>query len=310
MTDMNLSPEAIAIIEKVQKLLALAGNNPNEHEAAAASSKAMELLNAYNLDMLIVERAQKTGSGKRSDTKLAGGLYKWQRSLWEEVSKLHFCMYWSIKGMTKGSSYEHRVLGRQENVIGTKVMAEYLQQTVERIAREWAGDPVRYFAKPTISFREGMATRLCERLAKLQREKMADGKRSASNGPPGTALVLADVAQSETDANYDHLYGQGWSARRRAAQAAADAEYVKQRAAAEAWQKANPEEYAQQQAEAARRSEEYWKKEARNAKRRKGVVRMGPSYKGDSDAYWAGRDRGDEISLNRQVDQNDTRRIR
>lgn len=40
-----------AIADKIQKLLALAGNNPNENEAKAALLKAQELMAQYNLDM-------------------------------------------------------------------------------------------------------------------------------------------------------------------------------------------------------------------------------------------------------------------
>lgn len=39
------------ILAKVQKLLALAGNNPNENEANAAYAKAQALIAEYNLDM-------------------------------------------------------------------------------------------------------------------------------------------------------------------------------------------------------------------------------------------------------------------
>lgn len=44
MTDMN------KITDKIQKLLNLAGNNPNEEEAQAALLKAQELMAQYNLD--------------------------------------------------------------------------------------------------------------------------------------------------------------------------------------------------------------------------------------------------------------------
>lgn len=39
------------LMEKVKKLLALAGNNPNENEAKAAMLKAQKLISEYNLDM-------------------------------------------------------------------------------------------------------------------------------------------------------------------------------------------------------------------------------------------------------------------
>lgn len=45
MTDMN------KMLDKVRKLLALAGNNPSEEEAKAAALKAQELIAQYNLDL-------------------------------------------------------------------------------------------------------------------------------------------------------------------------------------------------------------------------------------------------------------------
>lgn len=45
MTDMN------KMIDKVRKLLALAGNNPSEEEAQAAALKAQKLIAQYNLDL-------------------------------------------------------------------------------------------------------------------------------------------------------------------------------------------------------------------------------------------------------------------
>lgn len=40
----ELSPAALAAIGKIEKLLRLAGNNPNEAEAASAMAKVQELL--------------------------------------------------------------------------------------------------------------------------------------------------------------------------------------------------------------------------------------------------------------------------
>ncbi len=43
------------ILDKIQKLIALGGNNPNEHEAARATEKARELLTEYNLTISDIE---------------------------------------------------------------------------------------------------------------------------------------------------------------------------------------------------------------------------------------------------------------
>lgn len=318
----DLTPEELAVISKVEKLLRLAGNNPNEHEAALASEKAMQLLEAYNLDMMILEK-NSGKTGKREDTKFSGGLYPWQRSLWNAVAELHFCKYWFIKGLRAGQQYQHRVLGRQENVVAMRVMAEYLQQTVERLARDWAketnqGSP---FTKSAISYRDGLSYRLVERLKTLraerieadERKKREDAARARHPGSaaPGTALVLVDVIQAEEDANNDHLYGEGWSARRRAEREKANREYDERMAAQEKWQRENPEEYARQQAEQKKRSDEWWKREEKLAKRRKGVTtQRNKAYKGDSNAWYEGKAKGDDIGLDQQVGHNPANKVR
>lgn len=213
----DITNEQRAVIEKVQKLLALAGNNTNEHEAEAATAKAMELLAAYNLSMHSVGSANTTANAKRDDKKRKGGLYAWQRALWQEVAQLNFCMYWSIKGLQKGSTYEHRLLGSEVNVVLTETMADYLQGAVERIAQSWAKEQgyKSVFVREAIAFREGMSHGLTARLQELRARRNRDEQAARGNG---TALVLADVAQSETDLNNDYLHGwePGTTSRRRA----------------------------------------------------------------------------------------------
>jgi hypothetical protein len=210
---MELNRHQFAIIEKVKKLLALAANNPSEAEAESATAKAMELLEAHNLSMHHAD-SNKPRSSNRDDKHRKGGLYGWQRKLWEGVCQLNFCMYWSIKGLKKGSTYEHRILGRQEIVIGAEIMAEYLQQTIERLAQRWAKDEGynSCFVREAIAYREGMATRLTERLRQLRWERLQAEKRKAeeeqrAHPASGSALVLADTIDDETWLNYDHLYG-------------------------------------------------------------------------------------------------------
>lgn len=321
----DFTPEALAAIDKVKKLLALANNNPNEHEAAVASAKAMEILEAFNLDMATLSGTRE-GAGQRQDRKLKGGLYGWQRGLWKACAELHFCMYWSIKGLQKGSAYEHRILGRKENVVGAQVMAEYLQQTVERLAQNWSKEEgfKSVFVKEAIAYREGMARRLTNRLYQLRREKLDAERRAQAEHPNtgGTALILASVVQNEQDLNTDHLNGlePGTTARRRAEQAAA---YAVLRAAwdAEAAEEArilsdptDPRHAAlvarrtAQEAEEARIRREAERREARNAARRKGdgftYRRLTPQeQRQQMPAFHEGYAKAESVGLDRQVDR-------
>jgi hypothetical protein len=230
----DLTPEAKSAIERIKKLLALAQNNDNEHQAGAASAKAMELMEQYNLDMAVLGKSGKGQQGApRDDKKEKGGLYGWQRDLWKAAAGLNMCMYWSLKGQSKGAVYEHRLLGSEVNVLATRLLAEYLQGTVERLAQAWAKEQgyKSCFVREAIAYREGMAKRLTERLEERRKQKLEEDAAKAReeaarakhpSAAPGTGLVLADVIQSEDDLNNDHLRGwePGTTARLKAEQKA------------------------------------------------------------------------------------------
>jgi hypothetical protein len=260
-----LTNEQQDVIAKVQKLLSLAGNNTNEHEAQAATQKAMDLLSAYNLSMHQI--GGKPTDNKRQDKKRKGGLYAWQRDLWKEVATLNFCMYWSIKGLERGSSYEHRVLGSEVNVVSTEVMADYLQQAIERLAQAWAKEQgyKSVFVREAIAYREGMALGVQTRLAKKRADRDAEeqARRDAEPKGDGRGLILADVANSEADYNTDYVNGlePGTTARQRAEQAArqaaATAAYY-ERMEAEKNLRANNPEYDAQCKAKEEANKKYW----------------------------------------------------
>ena len=220
-----LSPQALAAVEKVTKLLTLARDQRgNENEMQAALDMAHRILETHNLDMALVERRAGDSTSphaKREDKTSGGGLYKWQREVWENTAKLNMCVYISIKGLERGQKYENRLVGRPENVIMTRVMAEYLQEAVERLAVGWVQD--RYpagtsrFVKEAIIFREGVAERLGERLRSLHEERVRESRikkaedeaRAKHPGAAGTgtSLVLIDIMGSEADLNNDYMQG-------------------------------------------------------------------------------------------------------
>lgn len=335
----ELTQEAVNVIEKVKKLLALAGNNPNENEAQSATSKAMALLEAYNLDMAIIGNTAK--GSQRNDKKLKGGLYGWQRDLWKAVSELNFCMYWSIKGLTRGSTYEHRILGSHANVVSAEVLAGYLQYTVERLAQEWAKP--RYnsvFVREAIAYREGMAARLVERLNALRSERIkadqATKEEAWAHGATGTqALVLADVVHSEDDYNSDYVHGYepGYHAQQRAErnarQAAAQAAAAEILAQRKKWEEENPEEAAAQRAMNEAEQEAYWKqlhdkwakddeKRAKARERRTGSREAQPQYRQATPqekrarlhSFAEGKAKANDVGLDKQIDRNQQKQVR
>lgn len=315
----ELTPEQEAIIEKATKLLAVQGRT--EAETEAYTSKAMELLAAHNLDISAMERKSGAGPAKRADKTEGVALYKWQRDVWEHVAVLNFCRHFAKRGLRAGSHYQHRLVGRAENVLATKLMAEYVCGAIERLAREWAADQGHHmFAKPSIAYREGMATRVVERLDQIRREQVAESERqkreeeqrarNPAYASSGTAMVLVDVMKNEYDLNYDYLMGYepGTTTKRRlerearqiAAQKAADEAWEKE----QQWRRDNPVEAAERDAKAAKEYAEEMAKYAKQMKRRRSVstYRAPKSEQVRHHSYYEGVRAGDKIGLNKQVE--------
>lgn len=328
MTQINES-----ILRRIKALLALGTANPNEHEAAAAAQKALELMEQYNIDEATIGTGNSaTTHGERKQNFVNGGLYGWQRKLWEGACKLNFCMYWPQKGLKKGDKYQHKVLGSPTNVLSAQLLAEYLQQAVERLAQQYAkANGYNVFCREMIAYREGMTQRLVERLHQLREEKLEaererekeEAKRRQHPGyaSSGTALVLQSVTSSEEDYNKDFLHGHEpgtharWRAEREANNAAWKAEQAEKQRIHEEKYANDPEykaEYDRIQAKIDEDNAAWWadylKKEAKKAKRR-GEPK--PRYRAATaeeqrqsyGTYRTGYDKGKDVSLSTQVDR-------
>lgn len=299
-------------VEQVEKLLRLAGKNQNEHESSAATAKAMELLAKFNLDMSIVEQNSGASSGKREDTKFEGGLYHYQRDVWEAVAELNFCMYWNQYNYDRAKTekrrrtsytFQHRVVGRTVNVTATRAMSEYLLQAIERLTRERYPEPSQFFTRSANSFREGLAETVIGKiydrrrhLLKEDQKQQRDAKRAAEKleregVSTATGLTLSTLRKSEQDANTDFLYGEGTSAKWAAQEAARAAADEKRDREYTAWAKAHPEEAAKQEEERRkeRRHGGYGRASYRDSKQR------------DYGAYYDGQDKGKAISIDPQA---------
>ena len=316
--------KTMAIVEKIRKLLAVANGTANEHEASVAASKAQDLLEAYNLDMAIISQKSHSAASPRNRTHRAGGLYKWQRNLWYAVSTLNFCVYYYKRGLRSGEQYEHQIIGSHANVIGTEIMAQYLEQAIERLTRNWVkvNHPNKsVFIRDAIAYREGLATRISGRLwsqrnqhlAKEAANRKEERARNAAKGiNTENALVLQDVINTEEDLNNDFIHGlePGTSARRRAAneayRAKAEAAAMEILRKQDEWDAAHPEEAKRRKAAEARRNEEEWKRYRDRENRR---AKTPEEKRQELPSWHEGYVEGEKVSLNRQVDQKHQRKI-
>lgn len=296
------------VLEKIKKLLRLAGNNPNEHEAAAAMAKAQQEMEKWNLDAGSVER-DGGGPGKRQDELVEGGFYLYQQELWEEIAKLNFCMYWSQKvlrergpdgyrrdaqGRISRTKRQHRLLGSKLNVATTVAMAKYFEGAIERITKEEF--PGRKLDNYVMSFRQGMAYRLREKLRERRFDNLAKEQAAAEEAlkrkgvSTATALTLSTLKEQEDAANYDHEYGEGAWAKRKVRMAEAAEEARIRREAHTKWAQENPE--------AARKEEEKRKKERERLIRSASNERFGNVNDG---AFWRGADKAKAIGIDPQA---------
>ncbi len=322
----EFTPEMLKAVERVQKLLNLAGNNPNKEEADLAAAKAQEILTSFNLDIAAVEKASGQASGKREEMHERGGFYKWQAELWQAVAELNFCMYWcqeyyipqKERHIAEGRSSlrkqkRHRLIGRTVNTTATKLMATYLEEAIERAVREnlniGAKDQHSNYAN---SFRKGCVSELTSKIGRKYRERLEEERaktraatptqQHAPQGSSSTALTLTSYIKSEEDANKDFIYGEGYSARCRAQSAAFLEKYAKEQEEKAAWALANPLE-AKAEAEAERIAQEKYFRKHRS---RGGA---GPKDNTDYDAFYKGRAAGKDIGLDPQVNHNSSKKL-
>lgn len=177
------------LIARVQKLLALAGNNANEAEAAAAIAKAHEILEAANLDMAsVIERGDvldKDEGRVRFDTDMSG-VDKYAGWIWTNLANANYCKCIYQQLNQSGTRRKYILIGRKVNCIVVAEMAVYLVNTMKRLTREASPG---FSAAWSRSYMQGIARSLCIRI------------RAMEKAPVGTngALVLWRGAEDEAN---------------------------------------------------------------------------------------------------------------
>jgi hypothetical protein len=302
-------------LDKIRKLLNLARDGgATEGEASVALEKAREIMAANNLSMAQLEAAGQDGGegSKRLKTGLTGkALYKYQQRLMHTVADTNFCaVIVDTKATRVGKAYQSRdvgytLVGREHNVAAALGMFDYLNASLERIVTPHLSSNAQRLSRWAVSFKEGAAQRLSERLrdrhAEMLREQSAAARAQqaaqstspVSSGSGAMVVVMEDFAQAEADANYEHRMGlqPGEAAARRARSATTREEWKRREEERRA--ALTEEERAKEDAAAAKdqakwdarwqkRSDRYW------ANR-------------DLDGYWEGRKAADQIGLDTQV---------
>lgn len=296
------------ISERIKKLLALAKGGTTEGEASAAMAKVQELLADYNLTMAQVESstqttdttAQVADAPRTKDKYEKSALYKYQRRLMRVIADCHFCLYWTgetydYKNGRRLTRYHHVLVGREANVATARVLFDYLNSTIEKLATAEYPVPLN-LSKAALSWKEGCADRLCDRLYdrkidadQAQAETVKKAQQTPEAATTSALMLLTDVRHNEDDLNRDFLcgYKPGETAANRAKW---ELEAAKVKTEPKEEPKPLTDKEKAKQEEANRKYWERWEKKQQKARAAK-----------DWDAYFAGNNKGQEIGLDTQV---------
>lgn len=178
------------ITERVQKLLAMANNNPNEAEATVAMERAFKLLAKHNLSMTDVEQEEETCMSDGEIIKKGG---VWARIISQRIASLYFCDYYVMP--IKGRTEKHVFIGTENNV----ALAKQIAMTVIDIVHN-SGKKQAHGSTPFLnSFRNAASYRISARCQEMIEEaKRGDIKEVDEEGNDvGTGMVLASVYDNE-----------------------------------------------------------------------------------------------------------------
>ncbi len=182
------------VIDRIKKLLALAGNNPNENEAEVAMKRAHRLLAEHNLDLADMTASE--SAGQEPYTKEHQD-FKWRfrpygRTIAAAIAELYFCkMFYSRQEKLDHYTF----VGRETNVAVAKMISESVCATLVAQARVGAmGD-----AGFETNFMAGAASRVARR-CKAMIAEASEGATKTEEGRNLPALCntyLAELAGAD-----------------------------------------------------------------------------------------------------------------
>lgn len=186
------------IIDRIQKLLALARNAGTEHEAANAALRARELMRQHDLDeaSLRVDDASKQAEPIEhgftlTDTKKR---VMWHGQLALGVAALYDCRAWT-NGGADSTDRGMRLFGRKSAVSAASYTFHYLVREVEDLCDRLAPNEGKAYRN---AFRLGAASRLRDRMQVEIRRRDAKERSATSHtdfdskNEQALAIVLRD----------------------------------------------------------------------------------------------------------------------
>jgi hypothetical protein len=173
------------IVERIRKLLALAGNNPSDAEREAALSKAHALLVEHNLQMHDVADVVETVAAHDMLVRYPS---TWSRVISGAVAGLYFCKF-VYTPHRQNRTYTAHFVGMRTDAEIAQMVANSIIGSVARQAEIHA----RATGGSVASFKNGAAATVWHRCQKLRAE--AEQKQAV----PGKALVVQSLYKTRLD---------------------------------------------------------------------------------------------------------------
>jgi len=127
------------VIEKVKKILALAGNNPNQHEAIAAALKAQELMAKFNINESELGDELTEESINSMECVVSGKAQKWRLSLAVVIAKNFRCKVYLSNGNVTFYGYDNDVAIAKEVFLSMYAIGVKLSNKEKKEARKESG---------------------------------------------------------------------------------------------------------------------------------------------------------------------------
>ena len=177
------------IIERIRKIFAkTVENGATEEEAILSAQKGQEMLAKHNLDRSHIDEAK-----EEYGHLLADDYYNepWVLSIMQASARFYFCKYLrdrkdvpSKRASEKPRKVSvHTFIGRRGNVEAAKALADFLESTVRRLAKEAEAEqrrkhPTRDPRAHGNDFKRGCGFRIAERLNELRAASTSEGNRT------------------------------------------------------------------------------------------------------------------------------------
>lgn len=181
------------IIERIRKLMALAGNNSSEAERDAAMHKAQQLLIAHKIEESEIAAAESTTP--IAEWVMRGRNGQWARRIAQSIGKLYFCGYIS---QAMGKKVDHIFVGKQTDAEIAKAVTNFVVESVySEGARQMRA------RKANTSYWTSFVNAASLRIQARVRDMIRDSQNAESGA--SRALVVANLYATAQSAAADYI---------------------------------------------------------------------------------------------------------